>query len=273
MLKFKENSHQYFYAGNEFTSVTKVISSFKQPFDTDFWSTYKALESLLGRDKFMEMKKYRNFKSPAFIEWACSFVDSDALASEIISIKNKWKSEKDKACFKGTFYHDTQEKKSYKRGFEINPYNKEKFEVVKKQTKGDKESFVSDLFSLPDGYYPELMIWNNYYKIAGTADRVFIKTIKNKRFVDIDDYKTNKEIKKTNSFDKMKYPLHKLDDCNYNHYRVQISIYAWMMEQFGYQIRYTGFTHINEKYKFQYSRLRKTIKKLLEEWQTKNLNR
>lgn len=40
--------------------------------------------------------------------------------------------------------------------------------------------------------------------------------------------------------------------CNYNHYRLQISTYAWMLEQAGYTIRNTAFTHLNQQYKFDY---------------------
>jgi hypothetical protein len=29
----------------------------------------------------------------------------------------------------------------------------------------------------------------------------------------------------------MKYPLNTLDDCNYNHYQLQLSTYAWMLQK------------------------------------------
>lgn len=29
----------------------------------------------------------------------------------------------------------------------------------------------------------------------------------------------------------MKYPLNTLDDCNYNHYALQLSTYAWMLQK------------------------------------------
>ena len=50
----------------------------------------------------------------------------------------------------------------------------------------------------------------------------------------------------------MKSPLKHLDDCNYNHYRLQISTYAWMLEQEGYVVRSTRFTHLNKVYDFEY---------------------
>lgn len=65
-------------------------------------------------------------------------------------------------------------------------------------------------------------------------------------------HNTNKKISKTNIFQKMKDPISHLDDCNYNHYRLQISLYAWLLEQEGFIVRNLSFTHINKPYEFDY---------------------
>jgi hypothetical protein len=51
-------------------------------------------------------------------------------------------------------------------------------------------------------------------------------------------HNTNKEIKTKGGFNsqtrattKMKYPLNNLDDCNFYHYSLQLSTYAWMLQQ------------------------------------------
>jgi len=106
--------------------------------------------------------------------------------------------------------------------------------------------------------------------ISGQADKVFIKTDEEtgERYVYIDDYKTNKKIKKSNYFQKMLPPLSHLDDCHYNHYRMQISTYAWMLEQFGFIIKGTAFTHFNNMYDFEY---RKTdVQKVVDKFKTDN---
>lgn len=53
-------------------------------------------------------------------------------------------------------------------------------------------------------------------------------------------HNTNKEIKQHSGFDtktrqtvKMKYPLNNLEDCNYYHYTLQLSTYAWMIQKFN----------------------------------------
>ena len=52
------------------------------------------------------------------------------------------------------------------------------------------------------------------------------------------DWKTNKKIdlksgynSSTKSNAKMQYPLNNLDDCNYIHYSLQLSTYAWMLQK------------------------------------------
>lgn len=48
------------------------------------------------------------------------------------------------------------------------------------------------------------------------------------------DLKTNKEIKTENIFEQMKPPLTHLDDCNYNHYALQLSLLRYLAEQEQY---------------------------------------
>ena len=52
----------------------------------------------------------------------------------------------------------------------------------------------------------------------------------------IPTHNTNKEIKEKSGFDEQKkhnvmmhYPLSNLMDCNYSHYNLQLSLYAWMV--------------------------------------------
>lgn len=253
---------------DRYTSVTTLIDKYKVPFDKDFWSTYKALERLLGEKDFTEMKRNRDFKSPAWIEWACKFVDMDELLQTISDILKEWEDEKNASLEKGTLYHLSKEKQAYIEGYDINPFTGKKFVTMMQRPpkNDDKVSMVADLWDLKDGYYPELMLWNNIFKIAGTADKVFIETVDGVRYVDFDDYKTNKKIKKTNPYEKMRRPLGSLDNCEWSFYRLQISLYAWMMEQFGFKVRNTAFTHFNEMYKFSYGHMRKHIIALLNDY-------
>ena len=71
-------------------------------------------------------------------------------------------------------------------------------------------------------------------KIAGQIDLL----IKDGNDIYIVDYKTNKKIDQKSGFDTstkknatMLYPLTNLMDCNYMHYTMQLSTYAYMLQQ------------------------------------------
>lgn len=94
----------------------------------------------------------------------------------------------------------------------------------------------------------------------------------------IKTHNTNKEIKYENKYSNMLYCLSHLQDCNFNHYNIQLSLYAWMLEQYGYKTRNIGITHIlfNNLGEAQYTYyipmkyLKKEIEEMLE-YYDKNL--
>ena len=89
---------------------------------------------------------------------------------------------------------------------------------------------------LKDGIYPEYMISYSDSEIF-LIGQIDLLTISNKRIL-IVDHKTNSKIEFKSFYDqntkssvKMKYPLNDLDDVNFNHYQLQLSIYAWMVQK------------------------------------------
>jgi hypothetical protein len=84
---------------------------------------------------------------------------------------------------------------------------------------------------LEPGVYPEHMVFLRSVGICGQSDLVEVVNGK----VNIIDYKTNKEIKMegfTNwegVTDKMLPPVDSLDDCHFNHYALQLSIYMYII--------------------------------------------
>ena len=70
--------------------------------------------------------------------------------------------------------------------------------------------------------------------IAGISDLVIVHDLD----LYIIDWKTSKTIEKKgyyNKFsgktEKMKFPLNNLDESNFNHYQLQLSLYSWMIQQ------------------------------------------
>jgi hypothetical protein len=251
-IVFSKKDHKYSKGDKVFTSVSKLISKYKNEFNKDHWSTYKALESLIPN--FKEFKKGWDISKDNFILYAVQHVDPGLLNTKIQEILTNWEDETNKSIDKGNMYHLSKEAESYKRGFEINPFTKK--EVPVRGSYNDKESkgsIITNLWELEDGYYPELIIWNENASLAGQADKIFIETENGIRYVEVDDFKTNKKINKTGfKGQRMKPPLSHLDDANYTHYNLQLSAYAWMMEQFGYTVRNIGFHHYNQLYKLPY---------------------
>ena len=76
-----------------------------------------------------------------------------------------------------------REERSYAQGWEINPYTGTKLRVHRFEKKYDNQSIVDNLIDLPDGCYPELLIWDLEYGICGQEDKVYIETKYGKKLV------------------------------------------------------------------------------------------
>jgi intein/homing endonuclease len=59
----------------------------------------------------------------------------------------------------------------------------------------------------------------------------------------IKTHNTNKALNFDNEYQNLKYPLSHLADCNWNHYRIQLSFYIWILIQYGYHYMGSKLTH------------------------------
>ena len=50
MILFEPKEHKYTHSitGKEFISVTTLVDKYKKPYDSDYWSLYKALKDVLS---------------------------------------------------------------------------------------------------------------------------------------------------------------------------------------------------------------------------------
>lgn len=264
-ITFTEEDHRYEVDGREYISVTTLIDRYVPEFDRYFWSCYKAIQRIFqdrygvdeGLNHFNELRDQRHHSSPGWIDWMCTVesIEKKDLHSTQEIILHEWFLENENSLIKGSAYHDKKEAEAYKQKFSTNPFTKTKFKTAQK-----KHQKLKSLKNLEAGYYPEMVIWNNKYKVIGTADRVFINR---KKEIWIDDYKTNKEIKKSNQFEKMLSPLDSLDNCNYNHYRLQIGLYAWMLEQHGYDVKGISINHDGNHMRMRYNSIKRHVEKML----------
>jgi ATP-dependent exoDNAse (exonuclease V) beta subunit len=185
--------------GINWTSVTTLISSLKKPFDA------KAVAARVSKNK---RSKWYGIE-PKIIE-------------EI------WKNEADRAVTLGTYYHNQREADLCS----LASIEREGVTVPVISPSGEHDGIrLAPLQKLDPGVYPEHMVYLKSAGICGQSDLVEVVNGK----VNIIDYKTNKEIK-TESFtnwegvsEKMLDPIGHLDDCNFNHYALQLSIYMYII--------------------------------------------
>jgi hypothetical protein len=201
ILKFLPENHRYVSLeedGIDWMSVTSFLSHFKQPFDADT----------------IAVKSSKNKKS----KWY-------GMTPE--DIKAAWKAEAKRAVDLGTWYHNSRES-DLCSFFEMERHGKN-IPVLSPIIKdGIKYSPVQ---RITEGVYPEHLVYLKSAAICGQSD--LVEVVDNKVY--ITDYKTNKEIK-TEGYtnwqgitQKMLGPVSHLDDCNLNHYALQLSLYMYMI--------------------------------------------
>jgi hypothetical protein len=197
-VQYNDAEHKYFLGTYRYLSATQIVEHFKEQFDTEERSAY--MVERYGMDQ-----QY----------W-----------------KDDWKDTNGTSLIRGNKLHDTQEQFLYNRGYD-RIHNKD---FVVYNMKLYKSEGSVDYYKWPDGVYPELKAWRHDWHIAGRMDKPIFETINNVRYGHIEDYKTNRKIRREGFNGRtMLGPLRHLQDCEFNHYALQLSIYQYMLEYFGFK--------------------------------------
>lgn len=201
-IKFIPETHKYIstdVSDITWTSVTSFISKFKQPFDADVIS----------------LKVSKSKKS----KWYGMSVED---------IKAAWANEAKRATDLGTWYHNQRETDIC--ALESIGRNGVNIPVFIPNTNNDGSKTAPDQ-KLTEGIYPEHMVYLKSAGLCGQSD--YVEVVDKK--ISIVDFKTNKKIE-TESFKdwdgkskKMLHPVSHLDDVNFNHYALQLSMYMYMI--------------------------------------------
>lgn len=207
-VSYDNVAHRYYVGDTTYISATQLVSKFHTKFD------------VIERSEYMA---YRYGNTPEY--W-----------------RTKWKKDNTDSLDRGNGIHNYEENKLYKKGYDLLPYPV------------PVQEFRPKVFiNLPDGVYPEMMLWRHDCKIAGRADKIIFTTDAKQpverhkiRRMNIDDHKTNKIIRtesfqRDGQYDMMLGPLSHLQDCELNHYSLQLSIYQYMGEYHGF---YPGWRRI-----------------------------
>jgi len=201
-VAFKEEDHSYTSLGEEavnWTSVTSFIGKFKKPFNADEIAA-KVIKS--KRSKWYGMTKQQ--------------------------VLDAWSNEGKRAVDLGNWYHNQREADIL--SLETFGRTGKELPVFSPIIREDGVKIAPNQ-KLTEGIYPEHFVYLKSAGLCGQADLVEVVD----GTINIVDYKTNKEIK-TESYknyegisEKMFGPLSHLDDCNYSHYNIQMSIYMYIM--------------------------------------------
>ncbi len=221
-LIFKEEGHVYESVGEDqidWISVTSFIAMFKPKFDA----------------KAQAKKSCKNKRS----KWY-GMTEKEILQA--------WENESQRAIKLGNFYH-TQREADF---LELNTIERYGCEVpIVKPIIDDDGIKIAPEQKLVDGVYPEHFVYLKSSSLCGQADLVEIVN----GTINITDYKTNKEIKDkgfTNwegITNKMYNPVGHLDDCNLNHYNLQLSIYAYIIKKHNPKLKIGKLTVQHVKFK------------------------
>ena len=214
LIEFRESDHKYFNTdtGEEYISCTTLLGLFKPEFKSDFLAECVARKRKLTKEQVLQ-------------EW-----------SDIAK----------KSTDYGTLIHAGIE------GYIKNDRTliDEKYDKICSDGYDKIISFLGKR-----GLQSEKLIYNHIYKIAGQSDIVqftngFKNTIDVTHTINILDIKTNKEIEFYSKYDEyLKYPLNHLQNCNYNIYSLQLSLYAYMLQSMynGFNIGTMAIVHYNKE--------------------------
>lgn len=206
-------------------SVTCLLQQY-HIFDRDFWLDYKALESIIPEEQFsaIKIKLMRSGKVMGTL-----IPDKEQFQIKRTEIDQEWKQKTEQAKLDGIKIHEMLQ-----QAVTSDPiYCKNVFglPIDNLQIVGDTQILEKD------GIYTECKMEfpiDDYGIIVGIADVI----IKQGNKIKIIDYKTSDKIEKKARYDmKMKhkktfsYPINSIEDCNFNSYTLQLSIYAWILQQ------------------------------------------
>jgi len=286
-IYFKEEGHIYYDDNNErYESVTTFISNFFNSFNSEYWSAYTALKNL---GYFVKPDEKNNIIKINNVDYNVkNIINSEYIKKEIKKAKEEWLQKNINGCERGNkihiFFQNTVNKsKEDLKGISNNlvvpfyystftdtyslNYNKKELENLRLIS----EVLYQDVIKhINMGYYAfaEKIVYSSIFKKAGQIDLLFIKD----KFFKIKDYKTNNKnidffagyYKKFNvngewvksnefirTFEKFKKPIENLENCLGIKYSLQLSMYAYMMELWGYKLENNdglSIHHIRDNY-------------------------
>jgi hypothetical protein len=233
-IAYNDAVHQYRNLNNnrKYISVTTLIHQYVPEFKAEYWSTYKALKDVMENnnpDIWYQFKRKAGGWEKAVGYYNKQQKGKNKSLDSAVSKRathyiKSWDDTRNNACELGSDIHlelenaaiHSQQIRDEKTIYEVSQ---------------DNILAIQDFNS--NGVYPELLIYNDEYAVAGQADKVF----KRGNVIDIHDYKTCKAIDYEGfRGETLLTPFQHIQNANYWIYELQLSMYAYMLEQCGYEV-------------------------------------
>ena len=245
---FIEDGHYYLCNGKRVEiSTTGLIALYENEFDKETISLQKANDRGISQSEILE-------------EWRIENLHSTIKGNLVhLYAQSLWEHEK----FEIDYSNIPKEINLNRLKTEI--------DILKKQA----DNFYNDYKDMYELIGCEIYLGDEDYDECGATDIVFYN--KYTEEIIIADFKTNKEIKRESyRHKKMLIPLHKLDDCNYSHYSLQLSAYKYKFEKnTGLKVAETFIIYFNtnvENYEIiEPLNVENEIKKIYEIRRVKNM--
>ena len=245
---FIEDGHYYLCNGKRVEiSTTGLIALYENEFDKETISLQKANDRGISQSEILE-------------EWRIENLHSTIKGNLVhLYAQSLWEHEK----FEIDYSNIPKEINLNRLKTEI--------DILKKQA----DNFYNDYRDMYELIGCEIYLGDEDYDECGATDIVFYN--KYTEEIIIADFKTNKEIKRESyRHKKMLIPLHKLDDCNYSHYSLQLSAYKYKFEKnTGLKVAETFIIYFNtnvENYEIiEPLNVENEIKKIYEIRRVKNM--
>ena len=206
--KFFENGHYYTYKDKQVgVSVTKYISQFENEFDSDTLSQ--------------------------------KIADKNGISQ--FEVLNEWKRKGEYSCLKGTAIHEWLQDNYANREYKFDLSQLEEYPEYYKiedieHLKQMAIDFINDYKNRYILIGDEILCGIPDFDIASAIDLLFYDTINNE--VVLADIKTNTDLKgwkSTPSYvKKMLQPLEDIKDITFEHYKIQLSIYRYFLEEYAH---------------------------------------
>jgi ATP-dependent exoDNAse (exonuclease V) beta subunit len=195
-ISFQESDHVYTVAGRHPTSVTTVVHKFFAKFQAS-----SVIDKMMNSPNWPESKYFGMSKE---------------------QIQRSWEDNGREAREQGTLMHAQIE--TYLNSGQLPQQLSREFQQFLNFWKDFSQ--LNPQFKV---YRTEWMIYSSDGKVAGSIDMVLEGP---QRELIILDWKRSKEIRTDNRFCKGLGPLSHLDDCNFNHYSVQLNLYKYLLENY-----------------------------------------